>query len=512
MLASQLGVLVLSSICSGMLLRNTTLSLSSSEEEEGSTPDPNTFRWPRADGSGQPPEDQRTWSPLARSRPVNMPPAGQQGPPSGNQTDGSDSLRMMVPDSLMPPMSDPAICDMLFNAPIPPPVDAIPFFCICSRCKGTVGPKGDRGDRGLPGIPGSPGRRGMTGFKGYRGFTGPQGIKGQKGDAGEKGQLGMIGFTGMKGQRGFKGEKGDQGSMGPAGSQGPQGETGTCPASCESVPGAHGPQGAPGSVGARGLPGVQGSVGSKGIKGDTGDLGLPGDPGLTGEKGDQGEQGICECTDGADGTDGRPGERGSKGDKGDTGAEGSQGLVGSRGSQGDMGLMGPPGPCSPAIQSAFSACLNQSFPKKDWPVSFPDVLNNRQGHYDPLMGTYTAPVNGTYVFSFHLATAERPLKVGIFRNFYPIIKATETSTQATTSQTIVLHLEMDDRIWLQVKDYTTNGMFSGSESTSTFSGYLLHPDSCDVPINRHHHLVMKSPPTGGFGWDGPQVNATHAPN
>ncbi|KAM6919175.1 uncharacterized protein FYW49_008689 [Xenentodon cancila] len=490
-----------------MLLPNTTRPMPS--EEEGSTSDRNTFHWDGANNV-EPPKDLPPWSP--NGRPLQIPPADEQWLPSGNMTNGPNNLRLFGSTaSPMPPVPDTTICDMLFNQPVPPPLDQIPFFCICSRCKGTVGSKGDHGDRGPPGAPGSPGMRGMTGFKGYQGFTGPQGIKGQKGDPGEKGQSGMIGFTGTKGERGFKGEKGDQGSMGPPGSQGPQGETGICPASCESVPGAPGPQGTPGSVGARGLPGVQGPVGPNGIKGDKGDLGLPGEPGLNGQKGVQGEQGICNCTDGADGADGKPGEKGSKGEKGNTGAEGLQGPVGLKGSQGDMGLMGLPGPCSPAIQSAFSACLNQSFPAQNWPVSFPNILTNMQGHFNPSMGIYKAPVNGTYVFSFNLATAEKTLKVGLFQNFYPVVKATETSTQATISQMVVLHLTMGDMIWLQVKDSTTNGMFAGSERTSTFSGYLLHPDSCELPFNRHH-FIMKPFPEDGFGWDGPQINTTDAPN
>ena len=300
--------------------------------------------------------------------------------------------------------------------------------------------------------------------------------------------------------------------MGPQGQQGLQGETGTCPASCESIPGAPGTQGPPGPVGARGLPGVQGPVGLKGFRGDKGDLGTPGEPGLNGQKGDQGEQGVCECTDGADGTDGRAGEKGEKGDKGDTGTQGIQGPLGLKGNHGDMGLMGPPGPCTPTIQSAFSACLNQSFPAPNWPVSFSHILTNQQGHFDPKMSIYTAPVNGTYVFSFHLATADKPLKVGLFRNFYPVVRVTEASSLATTSQTVVLHLSMGERVWLQVKDATTNGMFVDSEISSTFSGYLLHPDSCDVPFGRHHHFLLRAYPQGGFGWDGPQVNTTSSPN
>lgn len=304
------------------------------------------------------------------------------------------------------------------------------------------------------------------------------------------------------------GEKGDQGLSGPPGSQGPQGEMGSCPASCESAPGAPGLPGPPGPVGARGLPGVQGFVGATGVKGDKGDTGVAGNPGVNGQKGDQGEQGICECTDGADGANGAPGEKGSKGDKGDSGLQGIQGPTGLKGDQGNMGIMGPPGPCSPAIQSAFSASINQSFPAANWPVSFPDILTNEQGHFDPNMGIYTAPINGTYIFSFHLATNQKPLKVGLFRNFYPVARVTEASSQTTASHTVVLHLSRYDQVWLQVKDSLTNGMFTDSESKSTFSGFLLHPDSCDMPLGRD---IRPPPPSGGFSWDGQGGHPTTSP-
>ena len=47
--------------------------------------------------------------------------------------------------------ADATYCQMLLDSPVPPPADQVPWFCICSRCQGTLGPKGDRGDRGLPG-------------------------------------------------------------------------------------------------------------------------------------------------------------------------------------------------------------------------------------------------------------------------------------------------------------------------------------------------------------------------
>ncbi|XP_053186861.1 complement C1q and tumor necrosis factor-related protein 9-like [Scomber japonicus] len=499
-----LGLLILSSLCSAMLLPNSTSVWSS--EEEGST-DPNTYHWPAPDqeAPSESSEDTPPWLPVARSSPLQMPPTGL---PNSNMTVGSGKLRMM--GDAGPPLPDMAICDMLMNAPSPPPIDQIPFFCLCSQCKGTVGPKGDHGDRGPPGQPGSPGRRGMTGFRGRPGFTGPMGIKGQKGDYGEKGQNGAIGFNGMKGDRGFKGEKGDRGMIGLQGIQGPQGESGTCPASCESVQGPTGPQGLPGPAGSRGLPGVRGLGGPKGFKGDKGDLGMAGTPGMDGQKGDRGEQGLCNCTDGMDGTDGRPGEKGPKGDKGDMGTEGVQGPIGLKGNQGFIGPMGPPGPCSPVIHSAFSASLNQSFPAPNWPIPFPHVITNQMGHFNPAMGIYTAPVNGTYVFTSHLALSDKMLKVGLFHNFYPVIKTTAVNSQATTSQTVVLHLSMLDQVWLQVKNSTTNGIHSDTESSSTFSGYLLYPDSCEYPVGRHHQHLQNYQ-RGDFGWNGPPPKTTTQP-
>jgi len=63
----------------------------------------------------------------------------------GNTTQGSRT----VPTGQKPDLS---YCDMLLEAPVPPPVDQTPWFCVCSHCKGgPSGPKGDKGDRGLQG-------------------------------------------------------------------------------------------------------------------------------------------------------------------------------------------------------------------------------------------------------------------------------------------------------------------------------------------------------------------------
>ncbi|XP_070825863.1 complement C1q and tumor necrosis factor-related protein 9 [Chaetodon trifascialis] len=392
-----------------------------------------------------------------------------------------------------------AYCQMLLQASVPIPPDQIPWFCLCTHCQSSQGPKGDRGDRGLPGSPGSPGRRGMTGFRGPPGFAGRQGIKGQKGDEGEKGDRGPQGLMGPKGERGFKGNKGEQGLEGRPGDQGPKGDDGVCPDACESNLGPPGPSGLPGPAGPRGLPGIPGLPAPKGIKGDMGELGRPGAPGSVGEKGEPGLQGECNCTDGVDGSPGQKGDTGDKGEQGQVGLVGQNGPKGDKGDMGHMGMMGLPGPCMPSIQSAFAAGLTSSYPQPNAPVVFSHVFYNIQGSYDPSTGLYTAPVNGTYVFSYHLTVYERVLKVGLFHNFMPVVKTTDPKVLGTTSHSVILHLVVGDRVWLQVKDLTTNGMYAGADSSSTFSGFLLHPDTCDMPLLRAPIPPMITP-EAGYNW------------
>ncbi|CAK6983891.1 inner ear-specific collagen-like [Scomber scombrus] len=388
--------------------------------------------------------------------------------------------------------------------------DQMPWFCLCTQCKNSEGPKGDRGDRGLPGSPGSSGRRGMTGFRGPPGFVGRPGIKGQKGDEGEKGNRGAQGFVGPKGDRGFKGAKGERGLEGRSGDRGSKGDDGVCPDTCESSLGLPGEAGMPGPAGPRGLPGSQGPLGPNGLKGDMGDMGTTGAPGFKGMKGEAGPQGECNCTDGEGGSPGPIGEKGDKGDQGKTGTIGETGTKGDMGDMGRMGMMGPPGPCMPHIQSAFSAGLTSSFPPPNAPVVFSSIYYNIQGSYDPSTGLYIAPVNGTYVFSYHLTVHERVLKVGLFHNFVPVVKTTDPKVLGTTSHSVVLHLARGDRVWIQVKDSTTNGMYAGSEASSTFSGYLLHPDSCDMALLRVPILPMTIP-QDGYSWGNLPESSTPTP-
>ncbi|XP_041125842.1 otolin-1-like [Polyodon spathula] len=340
---------------------------------------------------------------------------------------------------------------------------------------------------GLPGPPGSPGRRGFTGFRGSRGFIGRQGLKGQKGETGEKGDQGRNGWHGAKGDMGLKGDKGDQGRDGLPGGRGPQGMPGQCPAVCNGVDRLEEP-GLAGPVGEKGESGIVGPPGVPGQKGDQGEMGPRGEPGLNGTKGDQGEQGVCECTDGHKGPQGEVGPPGPQGLKGEPGPKGDEGLHGHMGEKGATGDRGIPGPCSPTVQSAFSASLRDINPRPNLPVPFTEVNYNLQNHYNPQSGIYMAPVNGTYVFSYHLCANSKALTVGLFRDYKSIVRSTQLDDLGKVSQMVVLHLSAGERLWLQVKDSNTNGMYAGPESSSTFSGFLLYPDACDASQSRNFPL------------------------
>lgn len=247
------------------------------------------------------------------------------------------------------------------------------------------------------------------------------------------------------------------------------------------------------------------------MKGDKGDLGRPGVPGSVGEKGERGLQGECNCTDGVEGSPGEKGDKGDKGEQGQMGLVGEKGSQGHKGEMGDMGMMGPPGPCMPSIQSAFAAGLTSSYPPPNAPVVFSHVFYNVQGSYDPSTGLYMAPINGTYVFSYHLTIYERVLKVGLFKNYVPVVKTTDPKVLGTTSHSVILHLARGDRVWIQVKDQVTNGMFAGSESSSTFSGFLLHPDSCDMALLRAP-MPPLTPPETGYSWGNLPESSTTKPS
>ncbi|XP_012712930.2 complement C1q and tumor necrosis factor-related protein 9A [Fundulus heteroclitus] len=307
--------------------------------------------------------------------------------------------------------------------------------CVC-------GYPGIPGDPGHNGSPGRDGRDGLRGDKGDQGELGPPGPAGVDGLKGSKGDTGPNGLVGSKGKKGDNGEKGPPGKMGPQGIQGPPGPKGS-----KGELGLPGPQGTKGDLGPAGPHGPKGEVGLRGDRGIQGPLGAPGKPGPKGDMGVPGHKGSI----------GYRGERGARGEKGDGGEKGE----------------------SPVIsKSAFSVGLTarSKLPPANAPIRFDKIIYNQQNHYDPQTGRFTCPVAGAYFFTYHITVFSRNVKVALVKNGAKIIHTMDNyqTSEDQAAGGAVLHLDVGDRVWLQVVGGELfNGLFADEDDDTTFSGFII---------------------------------------
>lgn len=292
------------------------------------------------------------------------------------------------------------------------------FLCKYLHIIGDPGPKGEKGERGLIGLKGDPGDRGWPGLNGTRGIPGQDGPPGLAGAKGQKGEPGLSGDC-------IPGEKGDVGESGLRGEMGPPGVNGT-----------------------DGVKGERGEPGPPGGKGDIGVRGPPGPPGVRGMAGQRGE-------------------RGPKGVRGPRGPKGS------------------PGESVEQVRSAFSVGLfpSRSFPPPNLPVKFDKVFYNGEGHWDPALNKFNATYPGVYLFSYHITVRNRPLRAALVVNGVRKLRTRDSLYGQDIDQAsnlALLHLNEGDQVWLEtLRDW--NGVYSSSEDDSTFSGFLLYPDSKNKP-------------------------------
>ncbi|XP_051266465.1 complement C1q and tumor necrosis factor-related protein 9A [Dicentrarchus labrax] len=304
---------------------------------------------------------------------------------------------------------------------------------------------------GYPGIPGDPGHNGTPGRDGR------DGLKGDKGDQGE------IGPVGQTGNDGHKGDKGEAGTVGPAGLKGKRGDNGE-----RGPPGKMGPQGVQGPIG---LKGNKGELGLPGPQGPKGDLGPPGPEGPKGEIGLRGDRGI-------QGPLGPPGRPGPKGEIGVPGHKGNIGYRGDRGTRGEKGDKGEKGDALVIAKSAFSVGLTaqSKLPAANAPIRFDRIIYNQQNHYDPQTGRFTCSAAGAYFFTYYITVFSRNVKVALVKNGVRIVHTTDTyqSSEDQAAGGAVLHLDVGDKVWLQVAGGELfNGLFADEDDDTTFSGFLI---------------------------------------
>nr|XP_054363101.1 caprin-2 isoform X8 [Mirounga angustirostris] len=137
-------------------------------------------------------------------------------------------------------------------------------------------------------------------------------------------------------------------------------------------------------------------------------------------------------------------------------------------------------PLPQQMRVAFSAARTSNLAPGtlDQPIVFDLLLNNLGETFDLQLGRFNCPVNGTYVFIFHMLklAVNVPLYVNLMKNEEVLVSAYANDgapDHETASNHAILQLFQGDQIWLRLH---RGAIYGSSWKYSTFSGYLLYQD------------------------------------
>ena len=115
-------------------------------------------------------------------------------------------------------------------------------------------------------------------------------------------------------------------------------------------------------------------------------------------------------------------------------------------------------------------------PGPNQPIIYDKVLVDLDNNYDPRHGTFTAKINGTYLFTveacsagghyIHLALLKNSVEMGA-------VLGGSTSLDDCSSDTFILPLVENDDVWVQHK--TGGDYIKVYYSGNNFAGVLIHP-------------------------------------
>ncbi|XP_040003510.1 caprin-2 isoform X2 [Xiphias gladius] len=137
-------------------------------------------------------------------------------------------------------------------------------------------------------------------------------------------------------------------------------------------------------------------------------------------------------------------------------------------------------PLSQPLRVAFTASRTANFApgNLDQPIVFDQLHSNLGEMYDTHIGRFTCPVNGTYVFIFHILklAISVPLYINLMRNEDVMVSAYANDgapDHETASNHAILPLFQGDQVWLRLH---RGAIYGSTWKYSTFSGFLLYQD------------------------------------
>ncbi|XP_040031468.2 caprin-2 isoform X2 [Gasterosteus aculeatus] len=137
-------------------------------------------------------------------------------------------------------------------------------------------------------------------------------------------------------------------------------------------------------------------------------------------------------------------------------------------------------PLSQPLRVAFNASRTANFApgNLDQPIVFDQLHTNLGEMYDTHIGRFTCPVDGTYVFIFHILklAINVPLYINLMRNEEVMVSAYANDgapDHETASNHAILPLFQGDQVWLRLH---RGAIYGSTWKYSTFSGFLLYQD------------------------------------
>ncbi|XP_029351589.1 caprin-2 [Echeneis naucrates] len=137
-------------------------------------------------------------------------------------------------------------------------------------------------------------------------------------------------------------------------------------------------------------------------------------------------------------------------------------------------------PLSQPLRVAFTASRTANFApgNLDQPIVFDQLHSNLGEMYDTHIGRFTCPVNGTYVFIFHILklAINVPLYINLMRNEDVMVSAYANDgapDHETASNHAILPLFQGDQVWLRLH---RGAIYGSTWKYSTFSGFMLYQD------------------------------------